>query len=98
MKKIKISLSRRWAIVLCSLSALLLTVCCKSSRKVQKAEAQEEIRLQKMQHEADSLQNILDNRRRALIYGTPDVMRARAEENRAIQNRIDSLNNELNKK
>lgn len=98
MKKIRISLSRRWALVLCSLSALLLTVCCKSSRKVQKSDEQPAMSRIEMQHEADSLQQILDNRHKMLIYGTPDIMRRRAEEDQAIQNRIDSLNNELKKK
>lgn len=97
MKKIKISISRRWALLLCSVSAMLLTVSCRTSRKAQNESRQNEMRMQELQHEADSLQQILDSRRRALIYGTPDVMRRRAEENQAMQDRIDSINAELKK-
>lgn len=100
MKKTKVSISRFWTLVLCSLSAVLLaiTASCKSSRKVQKAEAdakmQTEIRIREIKHESDSLQKILDRRRNSVMYGTPELMQRAAEENRKMQARIIELDQE----
>lgn len=104
MKKIGISISRGWTLVLCSFSAVILalTASCRSSRRVQKSDALErertELRIREMQQEADSLQKILDRRRNSVMYGSLDVMRRYAEESRKMQDRVyelDSLTKEL---
>ena len=47
--------------------------------------------------EVNALKNELSSRMNSVIYGTPEVMQRRAEENRALRHQIDSIDNEINK-
>ena len=47
--------------------------------------------------QVNSLKKDLSDRMNSVIYGTPEVMQRRAQENRAMRARIDSLDNVINK-
>ena len=50
-----------------------------------------------MQIKSDSLKQELDRRSRALIYGPPEVMKRRADENLRMREQADSLDAEIDK-
>ena len=54
-------------------------------------------RVQDLIRQTNSLKEEVSGRMRSVIYGTPEVMQRRAQENEAMRNRIDSLDNEINK-
>ena len=47
--------------------------------------------------QVNSLKEELSGRMNSVIYGPPEVMQRRAQENRAMRAQIDSLSNEINK-
>ncbi len=49
--------------------------------------------VQEMIRQVNSLKKDLSDRMNSVIYGTPEVMQRRAQENRAMRARIDSLDN-----
>lgn len=53
--------------------------------------------VQAMIKQVNSLKKDLSDRMNSVIYGTPEVMQRRAQENRAMRARIDSLDNVINK-
>ena len=53
--------------------------------------------VQAMIKQVNSLKKDLSDRMNSVIYGTPEVMQRRAQENRALRARIDSLDNVINK-
>ncbi|MBR5159581.1 MAG: hypothetical protein IKW84_08380 [Bacteroidaceae bacterium] len=50
-----------------------------------------------MINQVNSLKDELSGRMSSVIYGPPEVMQRRAQENRDMRARIDSLSNEINK-
>ena len=54
-------------------------------------------RVQDLIRQTNSLKEEVSGRMRSVIYGTPEIMQRRAQENEAMRNRIDSLDNEINK-
>ena len=50
-----------------------------------------------MIEQVNSLKEELSGRMNSVIYGPPEVMQRRAQENRAMRAQIDSLSNEINK-
>ena len=50
-----------------------------------------------MIEQVNSLKDELSGRMNSVIYGPPEVMQRRAEENRQMRAQIDSLSNEINK-
>lgn len=50
-----------------------------------------------MIEQVNSLKQTLSGRMNSVIYGPPEVMQRRAEENRQMRAQIDSLSNEINK-
>ena len=99
-KRFSIILSKGWTLLVCLLS-MVVVVCSCRSKKVNKSEEPvqkvDAATLDKMMLRSDSLKRVLDNRSRALIYGTPEVMQRRAAENEAMRHEIDSLDNEIQK-
>jgi len=53
--------------------------------------------VKEMIQQVNSLKDELSGRMNSVIYGTPEIMQRRAEENRLMRNQIDSLNNEIQK-
>lgn len=53
--------------------------------------------VQEMIRQVNSLKKDLSDRMNSVIYGTPEVMQRRAQENRALRARIDSLDNVISK-
>ena len=53
--------------------------------------------VQAMIKQVNSLKKDLSDRMNSVIYGTPEVMQRRAQENRALRARIDSLDNVISK-
>ena len=53
--------------------------------------------VQAMIKQVNSLKKDLADRMNSVIYGTPEVMQRRAQENRALRARIDSLDNVISK-
>ena len=53
--------------------------------------------VQPMIKQVNSLKKDLSDRMNSVIYGTPEVMQRRAQENRALRARIDSLDNVISK-
>lgn len=53
--------------------------------------------VQEMIRQVNSLKKDLSDRMNSVIYGTPEVMQRRAQENRAMRARIDSLDNVISK-
>ena len=53
--------------------------------------------VQAMIKQVNSLKKDLSDRMNSVIYGTPEVMQRRAQENRAMRARIDSLDNVISK-
>lgn len=53
--------------------------------------------VKEMIQQVNSLKDELSGRMNSVIYGTPEIMQRRAEENRLMRNQIDSLNNEIKK-
>ncbi|MCQ2068246.1 MAG: hypothetical protein MJY68_03980 [Bacteroidaceae bacterium] len=51
--------------------------------------------VKEMIQQVNSLKDELSGRMNSVIYGTPEIMQRRAEENRLMRNQIDSLNNEI---
>ena len=101
--KTRIILSRAWAVAVCSVGVALVALlgACRSKKAVAtdredvKVDPQERIR--EMQIKSDSLKQELDRRSRALIYGPPEVMQRRADENRRMREQADSLDSEIDK-
>ena len=54
-------------------------------------------KVKEMVQEVNALKNELSDRMNTIIYGTPEVMQRRADENRALRHQIDSLDNEIKK-
>ena len=53
--------------------------------------------VQAMIKQVNSLKKDLSDRMNSVIYGTPEVMQRRAQENRALRARIDSIDNVISK-
>ena len=53
--------------------------------------------VKEMIKEVNSMKDELSGRMSSIIYGPPEVMQRRAQENREMRARIDSLSNEINK-
>lgn len=125
-RKFRITLSKGWTYMICSLSvAVLALVGCRSKKELQTqqkpepsqdaADAFDEYQtranslaqtlilpsdskeVQAMIKQVNSLKKDLSDRMNSVIYGTPEVMQRRAQENRAMRARIDSLDNVINK-
>ena len=127
-KKFRITLSRGWTMIVCSLSVVALAITGCRSKKVNKT-AQEDTFDNPTQEELDerlvsrsrtdmvpiaelpndskevkamigqvnTLKEELSGRMNSVIYGPPEVMQRRAEENRQMRAQIDSLSNEIDK-
>ena len=107
-RKFKIALSKGWTYMICSLSvAVLALVGCRSKKELQTTRANslaqtlilpsDSKEVQAMIKQVNSLKKDLSDRMNSVIYGTPEVMQRRAQENRAMRARIDSLDNVINK-
>ena len=53
--------------------------------------------VKEMIQESNAIRNELTDRMNTVIYGTPEVMKRRAEENRIMREKIDSISIEINK-
>ena len=53
--------------------------------------------VKEMIEQVNELKKELSDRMNSIIYGTPEVMQRRAEENNVLRHRIDSLDNEIKK-
>lgn len=53
--------------------------------------------VKEMIEQVNDLKKELSDRMNSVIYGTPEVMQRRAEENNVLRHKIDSLDNEINK-
>lgn len=53
--------------------------------------------VKEMIQEVNTLKDDLSNRMNSIIYGPPEVMQRRAQENRIMREKIDSISNEINK-
>jgi len=98
-----------WTVTVCffSLAVLSLLGSCRS-KKVTKTpdvtETEQTVNrsvnaqtVRDMEVRVESLKKELDNRSRALIYGPPEIMERRAEQNRQMRTEIDSLEREIRK-
>lgn len=128
-KRFKIALSKGWALIVCSLSVVVLAITGCRSKKANKTvqenfnedvpleEALDETLVSRsrtdmvpiaelsgdsketkaMIQQVNTLKKELSDRMNSVIYGPPEVMQRRAEENRQMRAQIDSLSNEINK-
>jgi len=53
--------------------------------------------VREMINQVNALKKEMSDRMNSVIYGTPEVMQRRAEENRAMRHQIDSIDNEIRK-
>lgn len=53
--------------------------------------------VREMINQVNNLKKEMSDRMNSVIYGTPEVMQRRAQENKAMRAEIDSLDNEINK-
>ena len=53
--------------------------------------------VKEMIQQVNTLKEELSDRMNSVIYGTPEVMQRRADQNRALRHQIDSLDNEIKK-
>jgi hypothetical protein len=97
-----ISLTKVWALAVCSVSVLTVTLLgsCRSKKTVVAdgsvvSSVDEQQRLRDMVIQSDSIRKVLDQRSRALMYGPPDLMERRAQENLRMRAQIDSLDAEI---
>lgn len=111
MKKVLVKLSKCWSAILCTVSVAILAIFggCKSSEKAQgndnpmpgqppvETKAERNARIKTMQHEADSLRNVLFQRQHTVIYGSPEMLKQRGEQNSAMSARIRELEDEIEK-
>ena len=128
-RRFKITLSKGWTLIVCSLSVAVLAITGCRSKKVDKT-AQEDYaddvpledaldetlvsrsrtdmvpivelsgdskETKAMIQQVNTLKKELSDRMNSVIYGPPEVMQRRAEENRQMRAQIDSLSNEINK-
>lgn len=68
------------------LSALALLTACFSSKGLTKAERARLIK------ERDSIQQVLERREGASVYGTPEIIQAYGAENKRLRHQLDSIN------
>lgn len=110
LKRIRIIASKMWTVTVCFFSVAVLSLfgSCRS-KKVTKTpdvtETEQTVNarsvnaqtVRDMEVRVESLKKELDNRSRALIYGPPEIMERRAEQNRQMRTEIDSLEREIRK-
>ena len=101
-RKFRIGLSKGWTLLVCLLTVVIVACSCRS-KKVNKTPepepdpAAKTQSVRQMQVRADSLRHVLDNRMQMVVYGPPEILQRRGEENRAMREEIDSLENEIKK-
>lgn len=87
---------------MCLLTVVIVACSCRS-KKVNKtpepepAPAAKTQSVREMQIKVDSLRHDLDNRMQMVVYGPPEILQRRGEENKAMREEIDSLENEIKK-
>lgn len=100
-RNIRIVFTKGLALLVYFFTVVFLACSCRS-KKVDKSSETNQVfdaqTLDEMILRSDSLKKELENRSRALIYGTPEVMQRRAAENEAMRHEIDSLDNEIKKR
>lgn len=73
------------------LSGLAFLVACSSSNGLTRKERKQ------LKHERDSIQEILNMREMAAVYGSPDIIASYGAENARLQYELDSINHRLGK-
>ena len=71
------------------LSVVAFLVACVSSKGLTKAERT------KLVKERDSIQEILNRREGACVYGTPEIIKAFGADNERLRHQLDSINKRL---
>ena len=72
------------------LSGLAVLTACFSSKGLTKAERNQLIQ------ERDSIQQILERREGACVYGSPEIIKAYGEETQRLRNQLNEINARLN--
>lgn len=73
------------------LSGLAFLVACSSSNGLTRKERKQ------LKHERDSIQEILNMREMAAVYGSPEIIASYGAENARLQYELDSINHRLGK-
>lgn len=95
-RKLSIKLSKTWAVMLSVISAFIITGCSRKNYP-QSADSSQVVDKDSLVNELQRLNQIIEYRSTAVIYGTPEMMKKMAEENDSIKRRIGELDDAIRK-